>query len=785
LVFIPAKATHIVGGGFDVQHISGSTYRLTLVVYRDCLNGQAPFNQTLYVGIYSKQSHELIDSIGMTLDQSVVTKLNPSLPKCAVPVPGCTEKAIYVRTINLPAFRYNDTSGYYLSWERCCRNHIIQNIQQPGEASMAFYAEIPSPARYINSTPRLVNNPFTVLCIDNVFNYPIKFSDADGDSITYELINPVNGTLTKDNPNSDQFGSIPILNSGPYQDVVWNFGYNKNVSIKGNPPLSLGLNDGMMKVRPNETGVFAVAIKVREFRNGIEIGSVNLELQFTVIICVTNTFPKVQLFQNGLQVNTDTLRVTIPNSINFGISVTDEDNLDTVFVTSVVNDEKPEHLEASVSRVPQQVNYNWTWKTYCDLHTRPINKFLVTATDEGCPIPKTIEFPFVIKVDPMPLHPPTDVLCIELKQNKECIVYFGDSARNFPYYKQYKFYRGINNEPFVLLDSIANRNASFYLDKNTPDYNQVNYRYKINVENVCGYEGFSSDTLGTFDQLKMIPDRQYMYNVTVENNQVRIIWNQTKELDFARYFLWKGYRNQKPDEFIMEVDFTKQKDTTYLDAKVMVSDTSHCYYLVMLDTCGNYGPAGEIFCTTVLRGNSNPFEHHLNWQKFIQSDEYTVAYDLIKFAPNNTQAIPVGLFNERTFSTIDDKLNVDDGRYIYSLDVIHHPYGWPTDVRVRSTSNELPLFQIPKVYAPNAFTPNNDNLNEEWNLHDVFVRNFQLKVYDRWGQLVFETTDKNKKWDATDLSGNKVASGVYVYTIAYDGWDDQYRFMRGNVTVLK
>jgi gliding motility-associated-like protein len=117
--------------------------------------------------------------------------------------------------------------------------------------------------------------------------------------------------------------------------------------------------------------------------------------------------------------------------------------------------------------------------------------------------------------------------------------------------------------------------------------------------------------------------------------------------------------------------------------------------------------------------------------------------------------------------------------------VIHHPYGWPTDVRVRSTSNELPLFQIPKVYAPNAFTPNNDNLNEEWNVHDVFVRNFQLKVYDRWGQLVFETTDKNKKWDATDLSGNKVASGVYVYTIAYDGWDDQYRFMRGNVTVLK
>ncbi len=783
--FTRVQATHIVGGGFDLQSLGANNYRITLVVYRDCINGQADFNDPLYIGIYSKENNALIDSVGIPLNRNLVSRINPSLPKCAIPVPGCTEKAIYSKVISLNPLLYNNDSGYYISWERCCRNNIIENIQQPGSASMAFYAEIPSPKRYVNSTPRLVNNPFTVLCIDNVFNYPLEFTDADGDSITYEMITPVNGTLTRDNPNSEMFGE-PILNAGPYEPITWLPGYGARTSIKGSPPLGIGLNTGVLKVKPSETGVYVIAIKVREYRDGIEIGNVNLELQFTIINCITNTFPEVQLFERGMPTDKDTIEVTIPNKTFFGISVSDQDSLDSVYV--VVPNTLPNlaALTSAFERFPRKVNYNWNFQTDCDLHGKPFHTFKVVATDKGCPIPKTVEYPFVVKVNPMPLHPQTDVLCIELRDNKETLVYFGDSARNFPYYKQYNIYRSAAIPGlYDLLDSIADRTANFYYDQRAENHRNIDHRYMIRVENVCGFEGLSSDTLGTFDQLKALPDKQYMYNVTVENDNVKIIWNKTKELDFARYFLWKGYRNQTPDQFVVELDFLKLTDTTYLDKKVMVNDTSHCYYLVMLDTCGNYGPAGEIFCTTLLKGNSFPFRHELFWTPFSRTDESEVFFNLWKYPPFESERLFTGKYNHPLLFAADENLDYDDGRYLYELDVEFTPIGWPSNHRAISRSNRTPLFQMPKVYIPNAFTPNGDGINDTWNVADVFVRDFVLKVYNRWGKLVFETRDKNNKWDGLNVDGSELAADTYVYTITYDGWDNDIRYATGNVTILR
>jgi gliding motility-associated-like protein len=376
------------------------------------------------------------------------------------------------------------------------------------------------------------------------------------------------------------------------------------------------------------------------------------------------------------------------------------------------------------------------------------------------------------------------VLCIELRNNQSCIVYFGDSARYKPYFKCYNIYRADGDNNFKIIDSIFDRNANAFNDFSTPNYGVTNYRYFIRVENECGFEGLSSDTLGTFDQLKMLPDKQYLYNVTVKDDQVHLTWNQTKELDFARYFLWKGYRNQKPEEFVMELDFLKQTDTVYLDKNVQVNDTSHCYYIIMLDTCGNYGPAGKIFCTTLLSGKSKYFENTLGWQKFVFADDYLVNFDLGRYAPNSTVRNQVGIYNDTTLIAVDDNFNTDDGRYTYEVDVLHQPIGWPGTI-ARSRSNKVSLEQKPYVFVPNAFSPNNDGVNDSWLIKDIFVKDYVLKVYDRWGRLVFETLDKNKQWDGKDQEGNAAPSDVYVFVLTYTGWRGEFGNEKGNVTIIR
>lgn len=71
------------------------------------------------------------------------------------------------------------------------------------------------------------------------------------------------------------------------------------------------------------------------------------------------------------------------------------------------------------------------------------------------------------------------------------------------------------------------------------------------------------------------------------------------------------------------------------------------------------------------------------------------------------------------------------------------------------------------IGVPNAFTPNGDGLNDEFKIvSNVILDEFQLQIYNRWGQLVFETSDQHIGWDGT-YNGNSLKSGSYVWKINY------------------
>jgi gliding motility-associated-like protein len=142
------------------------------------------------------------------------------------------------------------------------------------------------------------------------------------------------------------------------------------------------------------------------------------------------------------------------------------------------------------------------------------------------------------------------------------------------------------------------------------------------------------------------------------------------------------------------------------------------------------------------------------------------------------------LYHVTTLNAVDDDFNTDDGRYTYEIDVLHQPIGWPGTI-ARSRSNKVSLEQKPYVFVPNAFSPNNDGVNDSWLIKDVFVKDYILKVYDRWGRLVFETLDKNKQWDGKDLEGNAAPSDVYVFVLTYTGWRGEFGNEKGNVTIIR
>ena len=80
-------------------------------------------------------------------------------------------------------------------------------------------------------------------------------------------------------------------------------------------------------------------------------------------------------------------------------------------------------------------------------------------------------------------------------------------------------------------------------------------------------------------------------------------------------------------------------------------------------------------------------------------------------------------------------------------------------------SNVVRVDNCPSYQLPNAFTPNNDGQNDIFRPYPFcFIESVNFKVFNRWGQIVFETNDPNLNWDGTNLSGQELAEGTYYYT---------------------
>jgi len=88
------------------------------------------------------------------------------------------------------------------------------------------------------------------------------------------------------------------------------------------------------------------------------------------------------------------------------------------------------------------------------------------------------------------------------------------------------------------------------------------------------------------------------------------------------------------------------------------------------------------------------------------------------------------------------------------------------------------------IRIPNVFTPNYDGENDGFYVTGNNVTNFNLTIYNRWGNKVFNTEDINRKWMGIDHKGNNCTEGVYFYII--EASNEYYsKTYQGNITLVR
>lgn len=341
LIAFPVLASHIVGGEFELLYINGSTYRLNMILYFDKINGNpGARDPSVTASIYRKSDNVLMNSVLLTLiSEADVSYTQPSCSKGEIE----TSKIIYSSTLILASDVYNDPQGYYISWQRCCRNYSIDNIfsDPPGgtSAGQTFYLEFPPVKKngkpFINSSPKLFPPLNDYACPFRPYYVDFAGVDDDKDSLVYTLTTPLN---TKSNT------ALPPAAPRPYPEVTWRAPYSLNNIINGLPDLRISPN-GLLTCTPRTQGLFVFAVKVDEFRKGEKIGESRRDFQMLVVdACPVASPPQITgkkladvdfTYDNTMSVSFDNTVADADRCIQLRVSDLDSTKPDQFFSENV------------------------------------------------------------------------------------------------------------------------------------------------------------------------------------------------------------------------------------------------------------------------------------------------------------------------------------------------------------------------------------------------------------------------------------------------------------------
>ncbi len=765
--YCQSLATHIVGGDFTYKWISGNTFEISLTLFRDC-NGVAPFDDSITVGIFDGLNNSLAYSVTIGLTSTSSLQLAGTL--CSPPPEICVESGSYVKNILLA----NNPFGYYMTWERCCRNHTVVNLNNPGATGMVFYAAMPDPAWH-NSSPVFQNDPLPYMCENQPFLYNFGGFDADGDSLVYELVTPSSGNSSQASP----ILSFPL--PGPYSDAQFQSPYSLG-NICGGPPLAVDPATGDITAKPDYIGIYAMAVVAREYRNGVQIGIIRREIEFTVIICDINVAPSVTSYSTGLAPGTKSFELFETDSICFQVSGSDA--TDSLFLTysgdcfagSGIN---PPFAQASNGAGDKQVSAAFCWQTACGHGRTAPYEVTFEIRDNGCPNPITTQYKMNILVKPVPLIPPLNLLCMSFDGDDTAIIYWSDTSANDKFLSCYLLFRSENGGPYTLLDTIYDKSAGKYRDVTAFGYKQHNYCYFIRSFNICGDAGLNSDTLCTDKAKNDTPN--YIESVSVTGHEkVQMKLEHLPDGPYSTFYIYRKINSPLETFSLYQTEQGIQNDS-WEDQDVKTRENSYCYYVMNQDYCGNISPPSREACTILLTGSSVPFLNSIHWTEYINWRGGVFDYEIYRKTDEQVNFSKLTQVEYVVFDLDDDDLDYDHGLYTYRVRATEGPGGNGAE----SYSNEVDLVQPPLVFTPNAFTPNNDQANENWGVSSIFIKDYNLRIFNRYGQVIFSSSDKHASWDGT-FHGQEAPQGVYVYDLRYNSFYSAKESRKtGTITLLR
>ncbi len=594
--------------------------------------------------------------------------------------------------------------GYTITHQRCCRNATILNIPNPSTWGSTYTVEIPSNDVTCNSSPSFTATPPVLLCVNQPLSLDMSATDSDGDSLSYSICSVIHGGGQVVNPTG-----YTGFNS-PAPDPAAPPPYS-------NVPFAAGFS-------------FANPISSNPILNinpqtGILRGTPTQLGQYVFAICVTE-------WRNGQILS------TIRRDFQFNVSG------DCQGPISIMEDQimNTNTLCAGLTIQFKSISLNtssWRWD-FGDLSTNADTSRLAHPTYT---FPDTGLYTVTLIANPGSLCQDTSIL--------EFRVYYPVSI-GYNYTGETCY--GVNSIDFIAEGSFSPKA-------------EINWDFGGST-NVGQTSSLVNPTGVTYD----LPGA-YEVTISVEDYECR---DTFKSIIYV-------YPNPVLDTDVPPTTECAPATVQFSDSSVVFGLAQHTWI---------FGDGSKSNDQSPLHVYEEPgkytVEHYIKTFQGCIDSVYESYFEVIEVLPKPSSILTidplrasiydpvVNIENEISTNTNTETI-LPDGRRIFNLQgetltfidtgtypvthIAYNQFGC-SDTLVVCIVIDAPV----NLFVPNAFTPNNDGLNDEFKISITGIVEYEIQIFSRWGELVFQSNDLDYSWNGKLMNeGNKLNDRTFTYRI--------------------
>jgi gliding motility-associated-like protein len=335
-------------------------------------------------------------------------------------------------------------------------------------------------------------------------------------------------------------------------------------------------------------------------------------------------------------------------------------------------------------------------------------------------------------------------------------------------------------------DIIANvsGNVSSFTHSNLNQGVTYSYYIRANLDN--GASSYSN----LVQQVVFTPTQPSVFYLTTAthnlNEEIEIELLTDPNAAVQGYDIERRGPQESSFSFLTSISPTTSNLYSYLDGDIDSKTGAYSYKINFIDTCGNQTLTTNKVTTIFLTVNTQDAKmtSTLQWTPFFGFDGNILEYRVYRGINGNFDNTPIAVVSSNIRSYVDDLSSFYDseGEFCYRVEAIESINSY--NINRTAFSNKVCVVIEPLVYIPNAFTI--DGYNPIFlpviSLYDF--DSYNLYIYNRWGEVIFNTQDRYLGWDGKNENGKPYEEGVYVYQLKFkDGFGKEYEY-KGSVTLL-